>query len=195
MAWRCCTLHVWPHKETCKMHLFAHTWLFDNHMLVQNLLEGHYPAKSELCTSTCAQSDVLLTHPWHSDCGSVLTQLLSNWTSQKHHYPLRSESSSSNTFSCLGLWSRMGFFSVPVRCVCRRLRTNDLLCFLPSFFSAFIFVCVLFVFFYYIISNATFFLPCIYSFLCSLKEIYVQEQLWKNVGCSGWVWYPFVVWC
>lgn len=173
------------HEETCKMHLFA----------LGQPPAGSKPAGGSLSWQEWTLHQLLGT-VWRSshtssDCVSVLlTQLLSNWTSQKHYYPLHSESSCSNNSSCLALWSRMGFFFVPGWCVCRRLWTNDLLCFLPSLFLVFIFVC----FFSNIISNATF-LACIYNLLYSLKEIYVQEQLWKNVRCSGWVWHPFIVRC
>lgn len=77
---------------------------------VKNLVEGHYPANGELCSSTWAQADVVLS------LGVIVarrSQLLSNPTSQKHHYPLRSESSCSNTFSCLALLKQNGVFLCP----------------------------------------------------------------------------------
>lgn len=166
------------------MHLFAHItvflWLLGKHMLFKNMVEGHYPARRELCTGTWAQSDVTLLYTGGIVIVALCSQLLRNPTSQKDYYPPRSESSCSNTFPCFGVFeAEWDFFFVPVWCACRRLWTNDLLCFLLSlFFCVYVHV----VLWYYFEHLFFFFFVCL-DFFVFLKKMHLQKPLWKMGNC------------
>lgn len=91
-----CFIQQYPPGLPCIFQFFANLCSSAGRTLV----ETHYPMEWKLQASTLTQLDIILIHPEHSDCGSVLTQLLNTLTSHTAYFSLHSQSHT----SIFGLW-------------------------------------------------------------------------------------------